>query len=63
MVNGKDLLMTTQVLDIRDAGPLDIDDDLIAFEDELDPDLTPAACLARPYVTWVPLRVPSGPNS
>ncbi|MDH6142106.1 MULTISPECIES: SflA family class IV lanthipeptide [Kitasatospora] len=50
--------MTTQVLDIRDAGPLDINDDLIAFEDELDAALTPAACLRDPYVTWVPTHFP-----
>jgi hypothetical protein len=59
MVNGRDLLMTTQVLEIRDAGPLDINDDLIAFEDDLDAALAPAACLPRPYPTWVPVHTPS----
>ncbi|MCC9308281.1 SflA family class IV lanthipeptide [Kitasatospora sp. RB6PN24] len=52
--------MTTQALEIRDAGPLDIDDDLIAFEDELDAELAPAACLPRPYPTWVPSHSPRG---
>ncbi|MEU1424774.1 MULTISPECIES: SflA family class IV lanthipeptide [unclassified Kitasatospora] len=48
--------MSALVLDIRDAGLLDIDDEVIAFEDEFDADLAPAACLADPFVTYVPTR-------
>lgn len=51
-------MATTQVLEIRDAGPLDVDDEAITFEDEFDADLTPAACLADPWVTYVPTRFP-----
>ncbi|MER6396639.1 SflA family class IV lanthipeptide [Kitasatospora sp. NPDC059973] len=48
--------MSALVLDIRDAGLLDIDDEVIAFEDEFDADLAPAACLDDPFVTYVPTR-------
>ncbi|GAA1222622.1 hypothetical protein GCM10009665_11080 [Kitasatospora nipponensis] len=48
--------MSALVLDVRDAGTIDIDDEVIAFEDEFDADLAPAACLADPYVTYVPTR-------
>ncbi|MER7580579.1 SflA family class IV lanthipeptide [Kitasatospora sp. NPDC097691] len=51
--------MNALVTDIRDAGPLDIDEDAIAFEDALDADLTPVACPADPWVTYVPTRFPS----
>jgi hypothetical protein len=52
--------MTARLLDIRDAGPMDIDDDVIAFEDEFDAELAPATCLPRPYPTWVPFHSSRG---
>ncbi|MFF4713082.1 SflA family class IV lanthipeptide [Streptomyces eurythermus] len=36
---------------IRDAGPLEIDDESIAFEDDDHGDREPTACLADPWVT------------
>ncbi|RKT20121.1 hypothetical protein BX285_4602 [Streptomyces sp. 1114.5] len=50
--------MSALVADIRDAGLLDIDEDTIVFEDEFDADLAPVACLADPWVTYVPTRFP-----
>ncbi|MEU3027730.1 SflA family class IV lanthipeptide [Streptomyces incarnatus] len=35
----------------RDAGPLEIDDEAIAFEDDDRGDREPTACLADPWVT------------
>ncbi|MFD4400516.1 SflA family class IV lanthipeptide [Kitasatospora sp. NPDC058397] len=48
--------MSAVVTEIRDAGLLDIDEDVIVFEDEHDADLAPVACLADPWVTYVPTR-------
>ncbi|MFG2907495.1 SflA family class IV lanthipeptide [Kitasatospora sp. NPDC048286] len=55
--------MSALMTDIRDAGPLEIDEDAILFEDEFDADLTPVACLADPWVTYVPTRFPCEFNS
>ncbi|MGW7583490.1 SflA family class IV lanthipeptide [Kitasatospora sp. NPDC054768] len=55
--------MSAVMTDVRDAGLLDIDEDAIVFEDELDADLTPVACLADPWVTYVPTRFPCEFNS
>jgi hypothetical protein len=55
--------MTASILEIRDAGLLDVDEEGIAFEDEFDADLAPAACLDDPFVTWVPTRFPCGGDS
>ncbi|WP_316528566.1 SflA family class IV lanthipeptide [Kitasatospora brasiliensis] len=49
--------------DVRDAGPLEIDEDAIVFEDTFDVDLAPVACLADPWVTYVPTRFPCEFNS
>ncbi|MDH6143677.1 MULTISPECIES: SflA family class IV lanthipeptide [Kitasatospora] len=49
--------MTTLALDIRDAGMLDIDDEVIAFEDDFDAELAPAACWRGP-LTFIPVHVP-----
>ncbi|GAA5053942.1 SflA family class IV lanthipeptide [Streptomyces sp. SID10815] len=35
----------------RDAGPLEIDDEAIVFEDDDRGDREPSACLADPWVT------------
>ncbi|MFF2659945.1 SflA family class IV lanthipeptide [Kitasatospora sp. NPDC058032] len=55
--------MSAQVLEIRDAGLLEIDEDTIAFEDEFDADLAPVACIDDPWVTYVPTRFECGLNS
>ncbi|MEV6974068.1 SflA family class IV lanthipeptide [Kitasatospora sp. NPDC093806] len=55
--------MSAQVLDIRDAGLLDIDDEIIAFEDELDADLAPVACIDDVWVTYVPTQYECAFNS
>ncbi|MED7950317.1 MULTISPECIES: SflA family class IV lanthipeptide [unclassified Streptomyces] len=55
--------MSALALDIRDAGLLDIDDETITFEDEFDADLAPVACLADPWVTYVPTRFECAVNS
>ncbi|MFD7904079.1 SflA family class IV lanthipeptide [Kitasatospora sp. NPDC057904] len=55
--------MTASMLEIHDAGLLEIDEAGIVFEDEFDADLAPAACLADPFVTWVPTRFPCGGDS
>ncbi|WP_199807811.1 SflA family class IV lanthipeptide [Streptomyces sp. NRRL S-350] len=55
--------MSALVTDIRDAGLLDIDEDAIVFEDEFDADLAPVACLADPWVTYVPTRFPCEMNA
>jgi hypothetical protein len=38
-------------LELPDAGPLDIEDEMICFEDDLDPERGAEACLADPWVT------------
>ncbi|MEU3461027.1 SflA family class IV lanthipeptide [Streptomyces sp. NPDC006733] len=45
--------MSPVQLDIRDAGPLDLEAEVeaIDFEDELDPGRGAEACLADPWVT------------
>ncbi|MCS0603568.1 SflA family class IV lanthipeptide [Streptomyces sp. LP11] len=37
--------------DVRDAGPLELDDELIVFEDDDRGDREHTACLADPWVT------------
>ena len=49
--------MSALVLDVRDAGPLEVEDEVIAFEDELDADLSPQACLKDPYLTYTPTHI------
>ncbi|MEU3563903.1 MULTISPECIES: SflA family class IV lanthipeptide [unclassified Kitasatospora] len=55
--------MSALMTDIRDAGLLDIDEDAIVFEDELDADLTPVACIDDVWVTYVPTSFPCEFNS
>ncbi|MCM2422985.1 SflA family class IV lanthipeptide [Streptomyces sp. RKAG293] len=43
--------MSPVELDIRDAGPLDVEAEGIAFEDDLHPGRGAEACLADPWVT------------
>ncbi|GGZ70455.1 SflA family class IV lanthipeptide [Streptomyces subrutilus] len=43
--------MSSLELQIRDAGPLDLEDEPIAFEDDVDPGRRVEACLADPWVT------------
>jgi hypothetical protein len=49
--------MATLTLDVRDAGMLDIDDEVIAFEDDLDAALAPSACWRGP-LTLIPVHIP-----
>ncbi|GAA1174076.1 hypothetical protein F4556_002704 [Kitasatospora gansuensis] len=37
--------------ELRDAGPLELDDEVIVFEDDDRSDLEHTACLADPWVT------------
>lgn len=37
--------MSTVISDIRDAGPLSVEDEVIAFEAEMEEALSPEACL------------------
>ncbi|MDJ0384210.1 SflA family class IV lanthipeptide [Streptomyces sp. G-G2] len=37
--------------EVRDAGPLEVDEESIVFEDDDRSDLEPTACLADPWVT------------
>ena len=43
--------MSPQELTVRDAGALDVEDELIAFEDEFDAVRGFEACLADPFPT------------
>jgi hypothetical protein len=43
--------MSPVVLEIRDAGPLDVEEEAIEFEDGSDPDRSIEACLPEPWPT------------
>lgn len=44
-------LLETVAEDVRDAGPIDLDDLAVGFEDAADADREHTACLADPWVT------------
>ncbi|MCX5384515.1 SflA family class IV lanthipeptide [Streptomyces sp. NBC_00083] len=43
--------MSPMELQIREAGPLDLEEQLIEFEDDVDPGRRVEACLADPWPT------------
>ncbi|KQV23901.1 MULTISPECIES: SflA family class IV lanthipeptide [unclassified Kitasatospora] len=45
------VLELLKTADFRDAGPLELDDEVIVFEDDDRSDLEHTACLADPWVT------------
>ncbi|MFI5528427.1 SflA family class IV lanthipeptide [Kitasatospora sp. NPDC051853] len=44
-------MSTAVITEIRDAGPLLVDDEFLAFEDDDRSDHEATACLAEPWVT------------
>lgn len=43
--------MSPLEMQVRDAGPLDVEDQMVSFEDEFSPGRGHEACLAEPFVT------------